>query len=152
MATHNEQLVRDRIEDWRRRLIDLSYRNRLIKYRATQASTIEIETPDLETLLADPTGGAPWNFYFPPEEDEEAVDEMESDATAVVDQLVIRAAQAARTARTDEIVARGDLTARRISRILDNLAKKSNAEFQDKALRILYVAAGFLDWPSSRCE
>jgi hypothetical protein len=25
VATHNEQLVRDRIEDWRRRLIDLSY-------------------------------------------------------------------------------------------------------------------------------
>ena len=126
MSTRNEQLVRDRIEDWRRRLIDLSYRNRLIKYRPTQASTIEVEAPDIETLLADPSSGAPWNFYFPPEEDEDEVDALESDAAAVVDQLAIRAAHAARSPRSDEIVARGELSARRISRILDNLAKKSN--------------------------
>jgi polyhydroxyalkanoate synthesis regulator phasin len=145
-APISQEAVRGRIEDWRRRLIDLSYRNRLINYRPTRATTIEIETPELETLLADPSSATPWGFYFPPEEDEEEVDEAESEAAAIVDQLVIRAAHAARSPRADEIVARGELNARRISRILDNLAKKSNAEFQDKALRILYLAAGFLDW------
>ncbi len=140
-----DQPVRQRIDVWRRRLIDLSYRNRLIKYRPTTATTLEIESPDIETLFADPGGGVPWNFYFPPEEEDEQ-DEQSEDAAAIVDQLVIRAAQVGRAPRANEIVVRGELGARRINRILDNLAKKSNAEFQDKALRILYLAAGFLDW------
>jgi len=64
MAATNEELVRVRIEDWRRRLIDLSYRNRLINYRPTRATTIEIETPDLAMLLADPSSATPWSFYW----------------------------------------------------------------------------------------
>ena len=70
MATRDQTLVHDRIEDWRRRLIDLSYRNRLIKYRATnklsqrglaeklgkkQPYVARLEAgetnPDLETLV-----------------------------------------------------------------------------------------------------
>ena len=93
-----------------------------LRYRRMR---IEIESPDLETLLADPGSGVPWTFYLPPEEDEDAADEMESEAAAVVDQLVIRAARAARSPRPDEIVARGDLNARRISRILDNLVNNA---------------------------
>jgi Protein of unknown function (DUF4011)/REase_MTES_1575/AAA domain/Protein of unknown function (DUF3320) len=144
-TTSSNQQITDRLEDWRRRLIDLSYRNRLIKYAVTRASTLEIESPEIATLFDDLDGGKPWNFYFPPEDEDEG-NHDDDDATTVVDQLVIRAARAARTPRTDEIVVRGDLTAHRINRILDNLGRKSNAEFQDKALRILYLAAGFLDW------
>jgi Protein of unknown function (DUF4011) len=144
-TTRSNPQVTDRLEDWRRRLIDLSYRNRLIKYAVTRASTLEIDSPDIEALFEDVGDGKPWNFYFPPEDDEGG-NEDDDEATSVVDDLVTRAARAARTPRTDEIVVRGDLTAHRINRILDNLARKSNAEFQDKALRILYLAAGFLDW------
>src|SRR4051812_34785630 len=112
MALANEERVRGRIEDWRRRLIDLSYRNRLINYGATRATTIEVETPDLETLVADPSSAKPWSFYLPPDEEEQEGEEDGSEGSAIVDELVIRAAREARGPRADEIVARGDLSAR----------------------------------------
>lgn len=146
MERSEQTIVRQRIDDWRRRLIDLSYRNRLINYRPTLASTLEIDSPGIDLLLEDLGRPAPWRFYFPPERDEEE-EEVGDGAAAYVDEVVVRAAQhPEHPPKADEIVVRGGLTARRINRILENLARKSNSEFQDKALRILYVAAGFLDW------
>lgn len=145
MSEIGERIVRERINDWRRHLIDLSYRNRLIKYRPTVASTIEIETPELEVLLADIGGSKPWRFFFPPEpsEDEE---QQEIDAATFVDEVVVRSVREGPAPQADEIVVKGEINPRRINRTLENLARKSNAEYQDKALRILYIAAGFLDW------
>lgn len=144
-AEGGEHLVLERIEDWRRLLIDLSYRNRLIRYRPTKASTIEIESPELEKLLHDPGSGAFWRFYFPPDLPDEELGS--DDAANFVDDVVVSQAQhAERQPLANEIVVKGETSARRVNRLLENLARKSNAEFQDKALRILYIAAGFLDW------
>ncbi len=144
-----ENPVAARLEDWRRRLIDLSYRNRLIRYRPTVASTLEIASPSLDVLLADIGSAAPWRFYFPPEPEpaEPETDQLEAESAAeFVNQAVLRrSGQELRQPKTDEIVL-SEQSARRINRTLENLARRSNAEFQDKALRILYIAAGFLDW------
>lgn len=147
-TTTPEAVVAERLEVWRRKLIDLSFRNRLIKYRKTKASTLEIEAPNLEELLADPGRPQPWRFYFPPESEEQ--DEQptldEFDTATFLDNVVLETAvHPDHPPEADEIVVR-DIDARQLNRTLDNLAKKANAEFQDKALRILYIAAGFLDW------
>lgn len=140
-----QQHVLARIEDWRRRLIDLSYRNRLIRYRPTKATTLTIEAPSIRELIADPARTKPWRFYFPPEVDESDEDDT-SQAADFIDEMVLkRAREGRRPPKQDEIVVT-ERNPKRISRILDNLAKRSNAEFQDKALRILYLAAGFLEW------
>jgi very-short-patch-repair endonuclease len=134
-----------RVDDWRRRLIDLSYRNRLIRYRPTKATTLTIEAPSIHELVADPGRTEPWHFFFPPEQDE-LQDQDTSEAADFVDEVVLRSAgERERSPKPNEIVAT-ERNPKRISRILDNLAKRSNAEFQDKALRILYLAAGFLEW------
>ena len=147
MTVKGGAVVSDRLEEWRRRLIDLSYRNRLIKYRKTRASTLELEAPTFDVLLADPARAQPWRFYFPPEPEEgDQVDPQESAAAAYVDDIVLESVvHPNHPPAADEIVARG-IDARQLNRTLDNLAKKAKAEFQDKALRILYIAAGFLDW------
>ena len=147
-APDPDAVVAERLEDWRRRLIDLSFRNRLIKYRKTKASTLEIEAPSLEELLADPGRPQPWRFYFPPEPEEEQGELVldESDTAAFLDEVILKSAvHPDQPPQPDEIVVR-DLNAHQINRSLENLARKANAEFQDKALRILYIAAGFLDW------
>lgn len=145
MAASEDRVVLDRIEDWRRRLIDLSYRNRLIRYRPTRATTLEIESPSLDALLADLDRTAPWRFFFPPEPEEVSTDEVE-DAADFVDSVVVTGTHRIdRAPRPDEVVV-AERHPRQINRILENLARKSNAEFQDKALRILYIASGFLDW------
>jgi hypothetical protein len=132
-----------RLDEWRRKLIDLSYRNRLINYKPTRASTLEFASPSLNVLLEDPERKLPWRFYFPPE----TVSHVEDDDRAsLFDELVVRAAATAREPERDEIVASNETDPKRLNRILENLARKSNAEYQDKSLRVLYVAAGFLDW------
>ncbi len=133
-----------RVEDWRRRLIDLSHRNRLIAFKATKATTLEIAAPSSAELLADPGRAEPWDLYFPPELKETDI-EQQSDAVTTVDNLVLGARDRTRPRGRNEI-AFTELNPKRVARVLDNLAKRSNTEFQDKALRILYVAAGFLDW------
>jgi hypothetical protein len=140
-----DRIVRERINEWRRHLIDLSYRNRLINYRRMQASTIEIESPALGVLLSDLSPEKRWRFFFPPEPKDEEPEE-DSEAALFVDEAVVRQAQEGPAPKADEIVVKGEDSPHRINRILENLARKSNAEFEDKALRILYVAAGFLDW------
>jgi Protein of unknown function (DUF4011)/REase_MTES_1575/AAA domain/Protein of unknown function (DUF3320) len=145
MTRDGTDLVASRVDEWRRKLIDLSYRNRLINYKPTRASTIEIETPTLGVLLADPGRKLPWRFYFPPEEDEET-DDPEDERATLFDELVVRAAAKGRPPEADEIVAANESNPKKLNRILENLARKSNSEYQDKALRILYIAAGFLDW------
>jgi hypothetical protein len=143
MATDAPELVAARLDEWRRKLIDLSYRNRLINYKPTRASTIEIATPSLEVILADPDRVIPWRFYFPPEVE---TDEAEDNRASLFDELVVRAAGKGRAPEPDEIVAANETNPKKLNRILENLARKSNAEYQDKALRVLYIAAGFLDW------
>lgn len=138
-------LVAQRMDDWRRRLIDLSYRNRLIKYRALQVSTVAISAPSVDVLLADLTRSSPWSFYFPPEPPEKSADDEGTASESLVDEAVLARAQQERPPKKDEIVTTERLP-KRLARVLDNLAKKSNAEFQDKGLRVLYLAAGFLDW------
>jgi hypothetical protein len=149
-ATPSETIAAEMLEVWRRKLIDLSFRNRLIKYRKTKASTLEIELPSLDELLEDPGRPQPWRFYFPPEpedeEDGEQTAPAEFDTAAFLDDVVLESAIHPDQPRAaDEIVVK-DINARQLNRTLETLARKANAEFQDKALRILYIAAGFLDW------
>ena len=144
LAETDQRLVEGRLEEWRRRLIDLSHRNRLIAYRPTKATTLHIAAPSIHELLADPDRTQPWDFYFPPELEDEQGSGGES-AADTVDELLIRSRARSRTRQPNEIEVT-ERSPKRIARILDNLAKRSNAEFQDKALRILYLAAGFLDW------
>jgi hypothetical protein len=137
-------VVHARIEDWRRRLIDLTYRNRLVRYVPAKATSLTLVAPDVHTILADPERRKPWQFYLPPEDRHDERD-AESETAEFLDDVVVSHAHRARAPRSDELVA-SEPSAKRINRILDNLAKRSNAEFEDKALRILYLAVGFLDW------
>src|SRR3954464_5590416 len=113
-------VTRERIDDWRRRLIDLSYRNRLIRYRPTQATTIEIAAPSLETLLGDPDRTLPWRFYLPPQPVAHGAVGPVHGGPTLVDERVVRATQtAARPPEPDEIVAANEENPKRISRILE---------------------------------
>lgn len=43
-------LVAHRIDDWRRRLVGLSHRNRLINYKPTKSTTLEVRNPGMNLL------------------------------------------------------------------------------------------------------
>jgi DNA polymerase III delta prime subunit len=137
-STQNDavsSLVAERIDDWRRRLIDLSFRNRLINYKPTKSSTLEILSPTIHELLADPERLEPFDFYFPPmEEEETGGEEPESE----------RGGENPGPAPGEIVTNVSDPD--RLQKVLENLARRSNGEFDDKALRVLHLAVGFLDW------
>jgi hypothetical protein len=66
VTAKEDRFVRERLEDWRRCLIDLSYRNRLLRFAPTRAATLVIDAPGIEQLLAEIDGGQTWGFYFRP--------------------------------------------------------------------------------------
>ena len=138
-------IVSRRVEDWCTRLIDLSSRNRLISYKATAATTLRIAAPDVHELLKDPDRVQPWDFFFPVDETIDEPAPQESDAATAVDELLLASRDHGRSRRSDELEVT-ETNPKRIARVLDNLAKRSNGEFRDKAIRILYLAIGFLDW------
>jgi Protein of unknown function (DUF4011) len=123
-----DDAVRARIDDWRRRLIDLSWRNPLINFRARPTSSLTITSPSLHALLSDPARETPLGFYVPPEPPE---DDTEHEPPG--------------PPRPDELVTTAESRAR-LERTLETLARRSNGEFEDKALRVLHLAAGFLEW------
>ena len=123
-----DEKVLARLTDWRRRLIDLSFRNRLVNYRPTRSSTLEIRSPSASQLLADPASAQPHHFFFPPSEE----DEPEGSA-------------APPTPRPGDLVTQID-DGKRLEKVLENLARRSNGEFEDKGIRILHLAVGFLNW------
>jgi hypothetical protein len=59
-----------RIEEWKRKLIDPSRRNRLIYYRPTKSGHLTVTQPDAEAVFRRLTAqGRTWEFWLPPEED-----------------------------------------------------------------------------------
>jgi uncharacterized protein DUF4011/restriction endonuclease-like protein/AAA domain-containing protein/uncharacterized protein DUF3320 len=138
-------MVSRRLEDWRSRLIDLSGRNRLISFKPNAAATLQIAAPDVHELLKDPDHTQPWDFFFPADEGTDEIASQASNAAMAVDELLLASRDHGRSRRSTEIEAT-ETNPKRIARILDNLAKRSKSEFQDKAIRILYLAIGFLDW------
>jgi very-short-patch-repair endonuclease len=122
-----DEKVQARLLDWRRRLIDLSFRNRLVNYRPTRSSTLEIESPGFADLLADPASAQPFPFYFPPSDDHPETDGLVG------------------SPRAHELVTQIE-DRKKLEKVLENLARRSNGEFQDKGIRILHLAVGFLNW------
>jgi hypothetical protein len=101
----SEGLVRERIEDWRRRLIDLSWRNPLINFKARPTSSLSITAPSLHTLLADPDREAPFDFYLPPEA-EDGDPATAPPRPPTLGELVTTAESRSRIERTLETLAR----------------------------------------------
>src|SRR3954471_21635831 len=96
--------VEQRLEDWRRRLIDLSHRNRLIAFKATKATTLQVVAPSVEELLGDPERIGAWDFFFPPEPEEDAAgEEAASDTATTVDDIVLRSRHVHRVRGAREI-------------------------------------------------
>lgn len=132
--------VRVRLEDWRRRLIDLSGRNRLIKFPPTRHGALPIESPSVRELLADLERRAPWPIYLAEEPEQGPRRPAIASPGAQPDPSPIL-----RDPKPGEIITR-ERDPKVIRKTLERLARRSTSELEDKAVRVLYLAAGFLDW------
>src|SRR6185437_1561719 len=69
LEDRDQRRVAEQIDTWRKQLINLARSNRLLYFRHTRTSTLEIPCgPDELAEVADRLlGGGSWRFYEPPE-------------------------------------------------------------------------------------
>ncbi|WP_130797209.1 DUF3320 domain-containing protein [Streptomyces otsuchiensis] len=119
---------------WRTSLVDLSGRNRLLNFRHTKATTLEIAYPPAEALLAGLERG--WGFAPLPDEEPET-----DSGTGSQD----RPRDAAKRAANDGILTQ-KATGPSLLRALKGLRSKSTQLFNDYGLWTLQLGVGILSW------
>ncbi|SRR5579875_176035 len=142
--------VVDQLHVWRKQLINLARSNRLLYFRATRRSTLEIvgSPESFASVVAQLRAGNSWRFYTPPPDDAAGGDEADAfEEVAAGKGLPVRGHEAAPVRGP----ARGELatskkTASELLSTLRTLDRRSTQEFMDKGIWILYLAAGFLHW------
>jgi hypothetical protein len=133
LEDRDQRRVAEQLDTWRKQLINLARSNRLLYFRHTRMSTLEIAcAPDELVEVTDRLlGGGSRRFYEPPEAEagEHAAASDHGDSAVRDDKLVTSKA-----------------TARDLGNALRSLDRRSTQEFMDKGIWILYLAAGMLHW------
>lgn len=115
-------------------LINMSRTNRLLYFKHTKTASMEITDPSVAGVLERLSrGGANsyWDFYLPPREEDETFGRRE---------------------RKSQELLIADKDAKQIERALHLLERKTNQEFVDKGLWVLYLGLGMLNWLESESD
>ncbi len=149
--------VAQRLEEWKRKIVDLSRRNRLLFFSRTRGSTLRITEPSLPEIFDRLVNSErAWEFFMPPDAQEIPT----SDNGPVISQPLpyvaptredsdtpnesrLRLRRAHRHA--DEVVT--DIEeGTQLRSILRNLHRRSRTDFEERGVRILFLTFGILEW------
>lgn len=119
-----DERVREQLARWRDEVINLARSNRLLYFRHLKTSTLEITAPG-HSHLVEGLGGKGLAIHVPPDPDDDSADPAPP--------------------RADEVVT-DKPGPRQLQNSLTSLARKSEQEFMDKGLWILYLGVGLLRW------
>lgn len=146
--------VLQQLARWRQDLINLSRSNRLVYFRHTKTSTIEIKNPVLGSLLSRLSSTRGIAFWEAPPE---LHLDMDDDLATRRDHAIREGAKSQkpgpqrsrlrrlRNAPADQLVC--DVTdPDALSKVLRCLDRRATQEFMDKGLWILYLGIGILKW------
>lgn len=121
-----EQLVSRKAEVWKGRLLDVSNRNPLVRFRKHKASVLTVALPDAATLYKELDQGRNYTVVFEPQGQEEA--------------------------GTGRMMVAAQVAEQPVERVLYNLRSKSRTYRSDHGVNILYVAIGSLLWKEVGCD
>ncbi|MGW1116284.1 DUF3320 domain-containing protein [Streptomyces tanashiensis] len=126
------------LEEWRKSLLDMGGRNRLLNFKHTRTATLEVESPDAEALLA----GLGQGWDFAPVD--EAAGEPESEAGA--DSALTLRKSTDRTARQSAGLITQKATQAGLNSALYQLRSRSGQMFNDYGLWVLWLGIGVVNW------
>ncbi len=139
MKTEDQQIETE-LDKARKRLLDLSLRNRLLNFRQTKRSTIQLvhEVPDevFTRLVADQT-----QMLFKP-----VAKRAESSTEAAKDDKVAKEDIAFDEATKKDKFLQTDLPSTPLEQRLLHIKQKSDTVFEEQGYTVLYLALGFLEW------
>jgi len=134
--------TRTRIEEWAKKLVDLSRRNRLLYYRAAKRTSLTFLRPDADRILARTIDGSSHHFYRPP--DLPPPDPGTSARPATLEEVLLR------RPRTDRELVTTQRDPREIDRSLEAIERKARAEFEDRGTHVLHLTWGLLRWRDAK--
>ena len=147
--------IAQRIEEWKRKIVDLSRRNRSLYFARTRGSTLKITSPTISEIFDRLANlEKPWEFCMPPDAPEalDAPGEIAPDNEQVSlldgregDGPEEREEDIHVHRRADELLTDiGDGT--KLRSVLRNLYRRSRTDFEERGVRILFLTFGMLEW------
>jgi len=121
-----EQLVSRKAEVWKGKLLDVSNRNPLVRFRKHKASVLTVALPDAATLFRELDQGRQYTVVSDPQAREET--------------------------GTGRLLLSAQVPEQPVDRVLYNLRGRSRTYRSDHGVNILYVAVGSLLWKEVGCE
>src|SRR5579864_7508074 len=147
--------VTQRVEEWKRKIVDLSRRNRLLYFARTRGSTLKIKEPTLPEVFDRLVNSEKaWEFYMPPDIPEAS--ESGNETTNVPNGAQPSLLGNAETGDSETDDSAPDLDSdelltdakdgNRLRSILRNLYPRSRTDFEERGVRILFLTFGMLEW------
>ena len=134
MVTSSNQKVLSYLASWKKKLLNVGRRNRLINYRMNKTASMEIVAPSSDELVSQLLSGKKWEFYLPPNKPEDATEEELAKWRRSWPKRKVKQAQIHHEER------------KRTRTAIRTLRRKSLNAINDKGFHILYLAYGFLNW------
>lgn len=133
----NEVVLKRKVEHWKKQLLDLSKRNKMINYRETKRTTLKILEPEFTELF---------NRLAVSEEEltfQRPIDK-DSDLRTFSMLSLLETLSYPIPVHVGDIKTEGSLLERRIA--LNNLRSKSKLARDEQGTNILYLSFGFIEW------
>ena len=128
-----------RVDEWLRRLVDLSRRNRLLYHKATKRQSLDLLEPGAQEIVNQLLAGREWRFWLPPEP-------SEVDDTAEAQELLLDASEVIVHPRRADEIRTSAQTPNDLQRTLETLQRRAAADFEERGVQILHLALGLLRW------
>ncbi|MEU1228369.1 DUF3320 domain-containing protein [Streptomyces sp. NPDC005828] len=126
------------LEEWRKSLLDMGGRNRLLNFKHTRTATLEMVSPHADTLVAGLGQG--WTFA-PIAEADEGLEDTPGEGDSVTLRKATDGASRHYTGLLTQKTTQAGLDS-----ALYQLRSKSNQMFNDYGLWVLWLGIGMLNW------
>ena len=134
------------IQEWMKKLVDLSRRNRLLYFKPTRSSTLQIIEPStVEVFNCLVLDQKPWKFYEPPEDEDKTLRD-DNKAPRYGTEPPKDVAEP-RIRQPDELKCVAETL---VEDVLKNLYRRAHSEYEERGIRILHVAFGMLRWSEQK--
>lgn len=165
-----EARVQRRIEEWKRKLVDLSRRNRLLFFRPGRSVSLRVVDPLPEEIFERfATRAQECRFWAPSSEEDSPSEEQpmnwglfasETDREPAVDSEAEESVKSRKgffevsvsPSRKGDELACNVRDPAELVRILKNLHRRSRTDFEERGVRILHLAFGMLEWRETESD
>lgn len=136
--------IKAQVDEWKRRLIDLTRRNRLLFFKAARNS-LQVVVPTADEVFGRlVVNERAWKFFIPPNKPQDQAGESTDRQT-----LFETESDSAPTPEPDELVCQTREPGR-LESALRSLYRRARSDFEERGVRVLHVAFGILEWQDPR--